>query len=203
MTSPLARVDLESDVTRGVVTGLAFLVALALNLDPQRRWLAVAVFGGGALAFFGLAFLASKDESYGVPQLRWYLFAAWGVLLLGVGLSTESTVGVALGAVIAVYAAVRAWLFDALADGGEDEEDADAYGREGEKAGDSDGGESERAEDPDGGEGDEDAVESRERGDEPAPDDASDWSNEDADDEWTGDALPPHLRPDDGDDSPR
>lgn len=194
MTSPLARVDLESDVTRGVVTGLAFLVALALNLDPQRRWLAVAVFGGGALAFFGLAFLASKDESYGVPQLRWYLFAAWGVLLLGVGLSTESTVGVVLGTVIAVYAAVRAWLFDALVDGGEDEEDADA-----------DGGESEKAEDPDGGEGgtDEDAVESRERGDEPAPDDASDWPDEDADDEWTGDALPPHLRPDDGDDSPR
>lgn len=123
MTSPLDRVDLESDVTRGAFTGLAFLVALAFNLDPQRRGLALAVFGGGAVAFFGLAFLASRDERYGDPKFRWYLFAAWGVVLLAVGLSTESTVGVVLGLVVGVYAALRAWLLDALTvdEPGEDE----------------------------------------------------------------------------------
>lgn len=142
MSSLRDAVDFDSDVTRGVVTGLAFLVALAFNLDPRRRLLALAVFGGGALAFFGLAFLASRDEQYGHPQLRWYLFAAWGVLLFAVGLSTESTLGVVLGLVVAVYAAVRGWLFDAL----EGDETADGEGR-------------------------------------------------------AGDALPPHLRPPDGDDS--
>lgn len=113
----LDAVDFDSDVTRGVVTGIAFLVALALNLDPERRLLAIAVFGGGAVAFFGLAFLASRDDRYGRPQLRWYLFAAWGALLFGVGISTESTISVVLGLVIGVYAAVRGWLFDALDDG--------------------------------------------------------------------------------------
>lgn len=158
MASPLARVDFDSDVTRGVVTGLAFLVALAFNVDPQRRALALAVFGGGALAFFGLAFLASRDEQYGVPQLRWYLFAAWGALLFAVGLTTESTVGVLLGAIIAVYAAVRGWLFDALADESTD-------------------------------------TDSSVTGDDGRP--------EEDDEEWTGDALPPHLQSDDGDDPAR
>lgn len=139
MTSPLDRVDLESDVTRGILTGLAFLVALAFNLDPQRRGLAIAVFGGGAVAFFGLAFLASRDEKYDDPKLRWCLFAAWGVVLFAVGLSSGSTVGVVLGLVVGVYAALRAWLFDAL---------------------------------------------------------TTDESDED---EFTGEALPPHLRPEDRD----
>lgn len=116
MTSSLDRVDLESDVTRGALTGLAFLVALAFNLDPQRRGLALAVFGGGAVAFFGLAVLARRDEKYDDPKLRWSLFAAWGVVLFAVGLNTESTVGVVLGLVVGVYAALRAWLFDALVD---------------------------------------------------------------------------------------
>lgn len=116
MASPLADVDFASDVTRGVLTGLAFLVALAVNLDPERRGLALAVFGGGAVAFFGLAFLASKDETYNDPKLRWYLFAAWGVLLFAVGLSTESTVGVVLGLLVGIYAAVRAWFFDVVGD---------------------------------------------------------------------------------------
>lgn len=123
MTSPLDRVDMESDVTRGVLTGLAFLVALAFNLDPQRRGLALAVFGGGAVAFFGLAYLASRDERYGDPKLRWHLFAAWGVVLLAVGLVTESSVGVVLGLIVGVYAALRAWLFDALSADEPDEEE--------------------------------------------------------------------------------
>lgn len=155
MASLLARVDFDSDVTRGIVTGLAFLVALAFNVDPQRRALAIAVFGGGALAFFGLAFLTSRDEQYGVPQLRWYLFAAWGALLFAVGLTTESTVGILLGAIIAVYAAVRGWLFDALVD---ESTDADSSAT------------------------------------------ADDGRPEGEDEEWTGDALPPHLQSDDGDD---
>jgi len=112
----LTELDAESDVVRRVAMGLAFLVALALNLDPQRRLLALAVFGGGALAFFVLAALAALDDEYGGPQLRWYVFAAWGVLLFAVGVWSESAVGGIGGAVIAVYAAVRAWLFDALAD---------------------------------------------------------------------------------------
>ena len=143
MASLRERVDLESDVTRGVVTGCAFLVGLALNLDPERFWLAVGVFGGGAVAFFGLAVLASRDDEYRNPKLRWQLFGAWGVLLCGIAYSTESTFGFLLGGLVAVYAAVRAWLFDALAD------DASADGP--------------------------------------------------TDEGWTGDALPPHRRPDDGD----
>lgn len=109
-------VDTESDVVRRVAMGVAFLVALALNLGPQRRLLALAVFGGGALAFFVLAGLAVLDDDYADPQLRWYVFAGWGVLLFAVGVWTQSTVGGVGGAVIAVYAAVRAWLFDALDD---------------------------------------------------------------------------------------
>lgn len=107
-------VDTESDVVRRVAMGLAFLVALALNLDPQRRLLALTVFGGGALAFFVLAALAVLDDDYAGPQLRWYVFAAWGVLLFAVGIWTESAVGGIGGIVIAIYAAVRAWLFNAL-----------------------------------------------------------------------------------------
>jgi len=115
----LSELDAESDVVRRIAMGLAFLIALALNLDPQRRLLALAVFGGGALAFFVLAALAALDDEYAGPQLRWYVFAAWGVLLFSVGVWSESAVGGIGGAVIAIYAAVRAWLFDALA---EDEE---------------------------------------------------------------------------------
>jgi hypothetical protein len=115
MDSPVD-IDTESDVFRGVVMGVAFLVGLALNLDPERRTLALAVFGGGAVAFFGLAALATIDDEYASPQLRWYLFAGWGVLLFAIGLWTQSTVGGVGGIVIAVYAAVRAWLFDALED---------------------------------------------------------------------------------------
>lgn len=112
----LSELDAGSDVVRRVAMGLAFLVALALNLDPQRRLLALAVFGGGALAFFVLAGLAALDDDYAGPQLRWYVFAAWGVLLFAIGVWTESAVGGIGGSVIAVYAAVRAWLFDALDD---------------------------------------------------------------------------------------
>jgi hypothetical protein len=107
-------VDTESDVVRGVAMGLAFLVGLALNLNPGRRVLALAVFGGGAAAFFGLAALAAIDDEYASPRLRWSLFAAWGVLLFAVGVWTESAVGGIGGAVVAVYAVVRAWLFGAL-----------------------------------------------------------------------------------------
>ena len=117
----LSELDSESDVVRRVGMGVAFLVALALNLDPQRRILALAVFGGGAVAFFGLAVLAALDSEYDEPQLRWYVFAGWGVLLFAVGTYTKSTVGGVGGIVIAVYAAVRAWLFDALDDEEEDE----------------------------------------------------------------------------------
>lgn len=119
----LSELDAESDVVRRVAMGLAFLVALALNLDPQRRLLALAVFGGGAVAFFGLAVLAALDEEYGGPQLRWYVFAGWGVLLFAVGVWTESAVGGIGGMVITIYAAVRAWLFDALDDDEEEESD--------------------------------------------------------------------------------
>jgi hypothetical protein len=187
MASPLARVDFDSDVTRGVVTGLAFLVALALNLDPERRTLALAVFGGGALAFFGLAFLATKDESYGIPKLRWYLFAAWGVLLFAVGLSTENTIGVVLGLVVAVYAAVRGWLFDAVAayearTGGSDDDLDDGSGDAGRDSSD---------------DGADDEV------DDDGPGVGADGWPEDDQEEWTGDALPPHLQPDEGDDSGR
>jgi hypothetical protein len=124
----LSELDAESDVVRRVAMGLAFLIALALNLDPQRRLLALAVFGGGALAFFVLAGLAALDDDYAGPQLRWYVFAAWGVLLFAIGVWTESAVGGIGGSVIAVYAAVRAWLFDALADdekGAESDEEPD------------------------------------------------------------------------------
>jgi len=107
-------IDTESDAVRGAAMGLAFLVGLALNLDPERRLLALAVFGGGALAFFGLAALAAVDDEYAGPRLRWHLFAGWGVLLFAVGLWTESAVSGIGGIVVAVYAAVRAWLFDAL-----------------------------------------------------------------------------------------
>lgn len=132
MGSPLD-IDTESSVFRGVVMGLAFLVGLALNLDPERRTLALAVFGGGAVAFFGLAVLAAIDDEYASPQLRWYLFAAWGVLLLSVGVWTESTVGGVGGTVIAVYAAIRAWLFDALDDGSEEvEEPPEGFGEQAE-----------------------------------------------------------------------
>lgn len=112
-------IDTESDVVRGVAMGLAFLVGLALNLDPERRVLALAVFGGGAVAFFGLAALAAIDDEYASPQLRWYLFAAWGVLLFAVGVWTESAVSGIGGVVVAVYAAVRAWLFEAVAGSGD------------------------------------------------------------------------------------
>lgn len=114
--------DTESDVIRGVAMGLAFLVGLALNLDPERRVLALAVFGGGAVAFFGLAGLAAIDDEYAGPQLRWYLFAAWGVLLFSVGVWTESAVSGIGGIVVAVYASIRAWLFDALDDSEVEEE---------------------------------------------------------------------------------
>lgn len=116
----LSELDAESDVVRRVAMGIAFLIALALNLDPQRRLLALTVFGGGAVAFFGLAVLASLDSDYDEPQLRWYVFAGWGVLLFAVGTYTKSTVGGVGGIVIAVYAAVRAWLFDALDDNEEE-----------------------------------------------------------------------------------
>lgn len=122
--------DTESDVVRGVAMGLAFLVGLALNLDPERRVLALAVFGGGAVAFFGLAALAAIDDEYASPQLRWYLFAAWGVLLFAVGVWTESTVSGIGGVVVAVYAAVRAWLFEALNDSTEGEGPAAEIDRE-------------------------------------------------------------------------
>lgn len=124
MRSPL-EFDAESDVLRRAAMGVAFLVGLALNLDPQRRPLAIAVFGGGALAFFALAALEAFDEEYSGPQLRWYVFAVWGVLLFAVGLWTQSTVGGVGGILIAVYAAVRAWLFDAL-----DDEEASGDGAE-------------------------------------------------------------------------
>jgi len=116
----LPEIDVEPDVLRPVGMGLAFLVGLALNLDPQRRVLALAVFGGGAVAFFGLAVLAALDDEYAGPQLRWYVFASWGVLLFTVGVWTESAVSGVGGIVITVYAAVRSWLFDALDDGSED-----------------------------------------------------------------------------------
>lgn len=114
-------IDTESDVVRGIAMGLAFLVGLALNLDPERRLLALAVFGGGAVAFFGLAALAAIDDEYAGPQLRWYLFAGWGVLLFAVGVWTESAVSGIGGIVVTVYAAVRAWLFDALEESDEAE----------------------------------------------------------------------------------
>lgn len=123
-------IDTESDVVRGVAMGLAFLVGLLLNLDPERRLLALAVFGGGAVAFFGLAVLSYVDDEYASPQLRWYLFAAWGVLLFAVGIWTESAVSGVGGIVVSVYAAVRAWLFDALEESDEGDtgpDDAEAW----------------------------------------------------------------------------